>query len=144
MDEFSQSVMVALLPTTDYWCRIELPHVTLVYAGEIPDLKPTARNELAKETVAIALDSKPMTVPIISTEIFGEEDLVDVLRLELTPELKAMRNRLESWNASQYKDFKPHATIGPVGGRLDNLPARLTFDRILFSWGDHQMVCELF
>lgn len=144
MDEFSQSVMVALLPTTDYWCRIELPHVTLVYAGEIPDLKSTARNELAKETVAIALDSKPMTVPVISTEIFGDEDLVDVLRLELTPELKAMRNRLESWNASQYKDFKPHATIGPVGGRLDNLPTRLTFDRILFAWGDHQMVCELF
>lgn len=144
MDEFSQSVMVALLPTTDYWCRIELPHMTLVYAGEIPDLKPTVRNDLAKEMVSIALEFQPMTIPVIDVEIFGDEDLVDVLRLELTPELKAIRSRLVHWNASQYKDFKPHATIGPVGGRLDNLPARLTFDRILLSWGDHQMVCELF
>jgi hypothetical protein len=41
MSEFDSSVMVALLPTTTYWCHQELPHVTLIYAGQIPDLKPT-------------------------------------------------------------------------------------------------------
>lgn len=71
MDEFSDSVRVALLPTTDYWCHIDLPHVTLVYAGEIPNLRPSVRNELAKATLDIAMDFGPFTVNVIDTEIFG-------------------------------------------------------------------------
>ena len=43
--------------------------MTLVYAGEIPDLKPTVRNELAKEMVSIALEFQPMTIPVIDVEI---------------------------------------------------------------------------
>ncbi len=48
MNDFQDSVMVALLPTTSEWCHIELPHMTLVYAGEKKNLKATAFNDLAK------------------------------------------------------------------------------------------------
>lgn len=147
MSEHSQSVMVALLPTTDYWCKIELPHVTLVYAGEIPDLPLMVRNELAKESMSIALEYGPFSTNVLGTDVFGTTDLVDVMRLNLTPELRMMRKRLEPWNRSEHTDYKPHATIGPIGS-LDlieeKLPIRLTFDRVLFSWGDSSMVFDLF
>lgn len=49
MDGYNNSVMIALLPTTSDWCSLELPHMTLVYAGEIKDLPTYAFNELAKD-----------------------------------------------------------------------------------------------
>ena len=144
MSDYSSSVMVALLPTTDYWCRIELPHVTLVYAGEIPDLSDSIRNELAKETISIAIDFQPFTVDVLTTEVFGEEEKFNVLILETTTELKKMRERLAYWNKSEHKTFRPHATIGPVDSPIETPPARLTFDRILFRWGTNNLICDLF
>lgn len=136
--------MVALLPTTTYWCHIELPHVTLIYAGEIPDLKLTVRNDLAKQTISIAQDFGPFSVNVTGTDVFGTNDLVDVMKLELNPELRAMRSKLEEWNGSEHIDYRPHATIGPVGSPLENLPIRLTFDRICFKWGDATLISDLF
>lgn len=144
MSEFDSSVMVALLPTTTYWCHIELPHVTLIYAGEIPDLKLTVRNDLAKQTISIAQDFGPFSVNVTGTDVFGTNDLVDVMKLELNPELRAMRSKLEEWNGSEHIDYRPHATIGPVGSPLENLPIRLTFDRICFKWGDATLISDLF
>ena len=144
MSEFDSSVMVALLPTTTYWCHIDLPHVTLVYAGEIPDIPASTRNELAKETLSISLDFEPFSANVTGISVFGDEDLVEVITLELTPELKAMRERLKPWNRSQYTDYKPHATIGPVGTYVNQAPARLMFDRILFRWGTVELVSDLF
>lgn len=144
MGEFDSSVMVALLPTTTYWCHQELPHVTLLYAGHIPDLKPTVRNELAKQTISIAQEFGPFTVDVLGTDVFGTTELVDVMKLELTPELRAMRSQLEQWNGSEHTDYKPHATIGPVGSPIENLPSRLTFDRICFKWGDATLISDLF
>lgn len=144
MGEYNDSVMVALLPTTTYWCHQELPHVTLIYAGEIPDLKPGIRNDLAKQTISIAQDFGPFSVNVTGTDVFGTTDLVDVMKLELTPELRAMRSQLEQWNGSEHTDYKPHATIGPVGSPIENLPSRLTFDRIVFKWGDATLISDLF
>lgn len=144
MSEYEDSVMVALLPTTDHWCRIELPHVTLVYAGKISDLSDSIRNELAKETIAIAMDFKPFTVEVLKTDVFGEEEKVQVLILETTTEFKKMRERLVYWNKSKHKTFKPHATIGPVDAPTERPPARLTFDRVLFRWGTNNLICDLF
>lgn len=144
MGEYNDSVMVALLPTTTYWCHQELPHVTLIYAGEIPDLKPGIRNDLAKQTISIAQDFGPFSVNVTDTDVFGTNDLVDVMKLELTPELRAMRSQLEQWNGSEHTDYKPHATIGPVGSPIENLPSRLTFDRIVFKWGDATLISDLF
>ncbi len=141
MDDNNDSVMIALLPTTSEWCRIELPHLTLVYAGLKKDLKPTAFNELAKDAASIAMLSDPITLKVLGFEIFGgwkeNEDKVDVLRLQPSPELSAMRRTVERWNASEHL-FKPHATIGPTGSYVE-MPSHLIFNRIMVGWGDENI-----
>ncbi len=137
MDDFSDSVMIALLPTTSDWCHIELPHLTLVYVGEKEDLKPTVFNELAKDASMLAMMAKSITLKVVGTDVFGEEDKVDVLRLQPSPELLAMRRAVERWNASEYP-FKPHATIGPAGTFIET-PTYLAFNRIMVGWGKENL-----
>jgi 2'-5' RNA ligase len=143
MGEFDESVMVALLPTTSEWCRIELPHLTLVYAGQISDLPPSTHNELAKAAVLLSKVSPVITLDVLGSDIFGEEDLVDVLILRPTEWLIAMRSAVEYWNASEHKEFKPHVTVGPMGSLPDYIPNTITFNRILVSWGTDQMTYPL-
>lgn len=137
MDDFKESVMVALLPVTTDWCKIELPHLTLVYAGEIKDLDPEDYNKLGKDASSLAMMTRPITLSVTGVEVFGEEDKVDVLRFRPTPELEAMRHVMESWNASEFP-FRPHATMGPVGTRMliPFIPESVTFDRIAVHWGE--------
>ena len=143
MNDFSTSVMVALLPTTSDWCQIELPHLTLVYAGTIEELRSMDRNVLAKTAVSLAMTSKPITLFVKRLEVFGEEDPVDVLTLVPTPELIAMRMILDSWNRSEYKDYKPHVTIGPAGSFDGDIPDTITFDRISVCWGSEHLTYSL-
>lgn len=133
-----QSVMIALLPTQGDWCKIKLPHMTLVYAGEIEeDLQLTDFNVLAKDACSIAQMSNPFSVKVTGVETFGADDQqVDVLTLEYTTLLRAMRHFVEDWNRSEFTDFKPHCTIGPAGTFLEFPPMYLTFDRIAVGWGD--------
>jgi 2'-5' RNA ligase len=141
MDDFKNSVMVALLPVGSSWCRIELPHMTLVYAGEIDDLDPTDFNRLAKDAASIALMNRPITLSVTDVDVFGEEDKVDVLRFQLSSELEAMRHVVDSWNKSEFP-FKPHATIGPVGTRMlvqQYIPKAVTFDRVYVGWGEQSL-----
>lgn len=141
MDDFKDSVMVALLPATSSWCRIELPHLTLVYAGETKDLEAGAFNELAKDATSLAMLTRPITLAVTGVEVFGEEDKVDVLRFASTSELDAMRHAVERWNKSEFP-FRPHATIGPVGTSFvvqQQLPEYVTFDRILVGWGEERL-----
>lgn len=114
MDDFSNSVMVALLPTSREWCKVDLPHLTLVFAGEISDHSPTDFNAMAKDACTIASIAKPTRVRVLGPEVFGDQEKVDVLRLELTTELLAMRTIVDHWDVSEYP-FRPHVTVGPVG-----------------------------
>jgi 2'-5' RNA ligase len=138
MDDFSDSVMIALLPITTDWCRIECPHLTLVYAGEVKDLKPTAFNELAKDAASLAMLSTPIMLKVTGVEVFGDEDKVNVLRLLPSSELWAMRRVVEHWNKSEYP-FRPHATIGPANQFEANVPGYLAFDRIMVGWGEDKL-----
>lgn len=133
-----ESVMIALLPTTTEWCKIDLPHMTLVYAGLMKDLKPTKFNEIAKDAAMLAMLVNPITLPIVSREVFGDEDKVDVFRLQESSELLAMRRAVESWNVSAHS-FKPHVTIGPVGTFTEYPPSHLSFDRIMVGWGSERL-----
>lgn len=135
MPDFQKSVMVALMPTTTEWSHIKLPHLTLVYAGEMPDLKPTVFNELAKEASSIAMENAPMTLQVKGLGIFGSTDKVDVLRLKATLALQSMRRALEPWNASEHA-FNPHVTIGPAGQFKTTIPKSITFNQIIVGWGD--------
>jgi 2'-5' RNA ligase len=139
MDDFKDSVMVALLPVGSSWCKIELPHLTLVYAGEIKDLKPGDFNKIAKDAASIAVMNRPITLTVTGLDSFGysEDQKVDVLRFQSTTELDAMRHVVESWNKSEFP-FRPHATMGPVGTRMlvqQHIPEYVTFDRVLVGWG---------
>ena len=142
MPDFTNSVMVALLPTTTEWSKTALPHLTLVYAGEKSELKPTDFNELCKDAASIAMVNHPIQLMVDAPDIFGEQpERVDVLKLKPTHELMRMRQRLIHWNASTWP-FTPHVTIGPVGSLEllgENIPPAIAFDRLLVSWGIEQI-----
>lgn len=134
-DGASEGVMIALLPTNSEWCHIELPHMTLVYAGKKKDLGPVDFSELAKDAAMLASISSPIGLRVLQREVFGEDDeKVDVFRLQPTPELWAMRRAVEDWNKSEFP-FNPHVTIGPVGSFVEFPPRYLSFDRVAVGWG---------
>jgi 2'-5' RNA ligase len=137
----SDSAMIALLPVTNDWCRQELAHLTLVYAGLVKDLKPTDFNELGKDASALSMLASPLMLRVTGVQVFGpDDDKVDVLTLQPSSELWAMRRAVEDWNQSQF-EFSPHCTIGPSLGSPpisynQNIPSYLAFDRIMVAWGD--------
>lgn len=141
-DKFDQSVMIALLPITSNWCKIELPHMTLVYAGKINDLEEGAFNEMAKDAASLAAMNRPLALEVFRKEQFGNwtedpSDVVDVYRLRAKPELLGMRNTVKRWDRSEH-DFNPHVTIGPAGTVADFEPSVIAFDRIGVFWGRDQ------
>ncbi len=143
MQSVSNSVMVALLPTTTDWCNIELPHMTLVYAGELDSLDSKAFNELATKVISIGLSFNPVNLDVLGVETFGKKDeKVDVLRLTSSSDLLTMRKIVDEWNASEFP-FNPHATIGPIGTLKESPPSKLTFDRVGLFWGEDSTVLKL-
>ena len=134
--------MIAFLPTTSAWCNIDLPHMTLVYAGAIDKLKPSDYNELAKAASSISLLTNPFSAEVSKVDVFGDTDQVYVLKFRLTPELQAIRNYVEQWNKSEYS-FNPHATIGPATEPLGVTPDFVFFDRVMVAWGDDRMTFKL-
>jgi 2'-5' RNA ligase len=142
-EDFKESVMIALLPIHTDWCQLKLPHLTLVYAGDKENLKPTDFNAMAKDAASLAMISRPLTLEVLNKEEFGNwstngDDRVDVFRLRPTSELMAMRNFVEKWNASEFP-FNPHVTIGPVGTFVEVQPRLIAFDRIMVGWGEEYL-----
>lgn len=142
MDEFKESVMVALYPTSKEWTTLDLPHLTLVYAGEIPDIPYGIRKDLEKVSLQIAQSFGVQRLRVESTPVFGKKDKVDVLRFRASEDLLLMRELLERWNKSEYKTYQPHATVGPKGS-LGEFPEVVVFDRVALVWGDDETVYEL-
>jgi 2'-5' RNA ligase len=142
MDDFSDSIMIALLPIVSDWCRQDLPHMTLVFAGETKNQKPGAFNEIAKDASMLAMLSNPFTVRTAGVEVFGDQDKVDVIRLRPTPQLYAMRKVVEHWNASEFP-FNPHLTIGPTGQPIREIPGMIAFDKVFVGWGSDQLVFSM-
>lgn len=141
MEDHTQSVMVALRPVDSEGYGVSLPHLTLVYAGEKPELKPTDFNELAKTTASISMDTPVVQLFTDGLDVYGEEpNKVEVIKLRISPTLMKMRKRVASWNKSSWP-YNPHVTIGPIGTfRLGmEIPQAMWFDRIMFSWGEEQL-----
>lgn len=142
----SNGVMIGLLPITNDWCKIEVPHMTLVYAGKTDDLPATAFNDVAKDASSLALICNPLYLRVTGVATFGkgndDDPLVDVFTLLPSPELWAMRRAVEKWNASEFP-FKPHVTIGPTGGYIENRPMSLAFDRVCVGWGDEYLTFNM-
>lgn len=158
----TDTALIAYLPEDGSWCKQDFPHMTLVHCGDISALKPTDLNTIGKDAISAARITGPFSLPVTSVEEWGEDELVDVLVLYPTPQLMLARKIVERWE-SKFKDFKPHATIGPAGSAFSDsipyydqgsdvsesryrmmkrstLPDRLYFNRIAVCWGDKKMV----
>lgn len=135
--------MIAYLPTEGGWCKQPLPHMTLVYAGTLAEHDYSDFNQLAKDAISVSRLTPPFSLDVTGVEVFGEEDKVEVLTLSTTPELIRARELVEYWNASEYRDFKPHATVGPLGSARGVLPTKLYFDRIMVAFGNENMTFRL-
>lgn len=139
----NQSVFVAWLPIETEWCKQDLPHSTIVYAGSMYDLPPSDKNAMMKAAMAIAATLTTFLVKVRGTATFGSEgERVTVLTLEDHHRLFKIRDVFESWNKSEHP-YNPHATVGPVGSEIDEFPMYLTFDRILVGWGEEQHIYQL-
>jgi hypothetical protein len=155
----SNDAMIAFLPVDGSWCKQAFPHMTLVWGDSIDNLQPTDFNALAKDALSAGRITGTFNLTVTGVEELGEGiDAVDALILYPTPQLLLARNLVEHWTKSEFKDFKPHATIGPVGSAaaiVDNppiysseyrrqaLPTRLYFNRIAACWGDKKMVFNI-
>lgn len=140
----NNSIMIAYLPTNTDWCKQDLPHMTLVYCGTTDQMKPGDQNALMKDALSAGAITSAFASIVTGLDTFGEGgDKVDVLTLYPSPELLRARQLVERWNASQFKDFAPHATIGPEGSFSGTFPTVLYFDRIMVGWGDQQTIFPL-
>lgn len=137
-------IMIALLPITSDWCQIDLPHMTLVYAGTIDKHNPGDFNEIAKDAASLAMLSDTIYLKTTGLDIFGDDtEKVNVIKLQPTPELWAMRRFVEKWNQSEHP-FNPHCTIGPLGCPLPAYtPPALAFDRVMVGWGTDQLTFRM-
>jgi hypothetical protein len=140
--------------------------MTLAYAGPIADLKESDLNAMTKDAISAARVTGTFSLNVTSVDRLGEgEDEVDVLMLHATPQLLVARNIVSKWDRSGFPDYKPHATIGPVGSAFadkvgyiddsnydspygevnryrlgDAFPDKLYFNRIVVTWGDKKIV----
>lgn len=157
--------MIAFLPSDTSWCKQEFPHMTLVYAGKIADRAASDFNTMAKDAITCARLMGSFRLDVHGVEVFGPkdsgpEDQVDVLTFLPTSKLLAARKVVEYWNASEFKNFIPHATIGPVGSAANNpmtdpygtskmvpgnpaYPTSLYFHQIAACWGDQKLIFNL-
>lgn len=150
--------MIAFLPIDGSWCKQDFPHMTLVYAGEITDRSEEEFNQMAKDAISAGRITGCFNLPVTGVEEWGQDEKVDVLTLHSTPQLILARRMVERWNASEFTDFKPHATIGPAGSAAaivqpspmysqgymrQALPTKLYFNRIAACWGDKRLIFNI-
>lgn len=152
----SDAAMIAYIPVDGSWCKQDFPHMTLVYAGLITDLNESDFNAMAKDAISAARITGTFNLNVTGIEQLGEGiDRVDALMLYPTPHLLLARNLVQKWNKSEFTNFLPHATIGPVGSAntiadpapqfsqsyiRQSLPTRLFFNRIAACWGDKKII----
>ena len=145
MSEYSESVTM-MFPAS--W-PVDKPdaHCTIIYLGEKGEL-PVGKDILDAVVARLGF-SDPGPVPVTGLELFGPES--NVLVATLDPErLQPIRDSFERtlakvgvYNASQYKDYKPHVTIQEdYEGSLDDARKSLFVPKTigLFApelwWGD--------
>lgn len=159
----ADEAIIAFLPEEGSWCKEDFPHMTLVYGGPIADLQDTDLSALAKDGLSAARITGPFGLDVTGVEEWGTDEKIDVLTLYPTPQLLLARNMVKHWEKSEFKDFKPHATIGPAGSafasdvpyydyskevsesryqqmKRSTLPDRLYFNRIAICWGDKRLI----
>lgn len=154
----SDDLMIAYLPVDGSWCKQDFPHMTLAWGGPIGDRGEDQFNAMAKDAISAARITGTFNLNVTGVEEWGETERVDVLTLYPTPQLLLARKIVESWDATDFSEFKPHATIGPAGSaaaivenpplygegyRRQALPTRLYFNKIAACWGDKRLIFNI-
>lgn len=157
------TAMIAFLPSNAPWCKQDLPHMTLVFAGEIEGRDKSEFNAMGKDAISAARVTRTFSLTVTEVKELGDEgEEVDALIFYPTPQLLVARQMVQGWNKSEHTDFLPHATIGPAGSALaddipqnayvdenyaakrkNTLPASVYFDRLAVCWGDDKMIFSL-
>lgn len=98
--------------------KIDDPHCTIVFLGEADKLRVGPQYILTE--LRDYLDP-PANISVTGTEIFGQDEKVwvalldtEVLKPLQAEILSIIETKLGLENASDFKDFKPHVTLGPV------------------------------
>lgn len=152
----------AFLPTNAEWCTHDFPHMTLVYAGAAEDMDSNSWNSFAKDSISAARVMRgPFSLPVTGVEELGDTEKVDALIMHPSPQLLVARHLMEKWNKSEFKDFLPHATIGPAGSafteaisyhdgaedtvryKRQTLPHQVHFNRMAICLGPKRLVFDL-
>lgn len=139
----SDQAMICFLPANAPWVQQPLPHMTLVFCGNINDLQPTDFNTLGKDAISVGQMMSAFTLQVVQLDQFDEGiDAVDVLTLYPSPSLLVARRFVEKWNKSEHP-FTPHVTIGPAGSAKGELPTSVFFDRVAVAWGGKLLTFQL-
>lgn len=145
--QFSSGIMVCLYPVAGSadWSKEEPPHLTLVYSGTVDDDAPPPQEALLIVARTIADTYGVQTIPVDCMGKLGEKGEANVVHMECSPDLAAMRAALVGYSRSQYVVFKPHVTIDNDGdeGGMDDAPETITFDRIAVHYGEDVTVYPL-
>ena len=142
MDE--QHGMIALIPESFYLTNIEFPHCTLVYLGRVEKQTHKRYLELLGITSGLATITRSFTAKAIGYDTFGPtEDRVKVLKLERNPELHALRSFVERFNKSEFKEFRPHITLGSWDTEVYEHPNAVRFNRLALCWGESRTFFRL-
>jgi len=136
MNTNKTKVIVSLIPDDTSWCLQDSPHMTLVYVGEIEEVKNYELGNLFKEVSELAKVTRPVLAKVDGHDIFGEEEKVDVLVISKEKPIMDLRKSLSHWDKSIFPTFEPHATIGPVGSFTGKIPMYLLFGKIEIMMGD--------
>lgn len=146
MDQNETSIIVALLPQDDSWCKVEPAHLTVVYVGETVDLHVNRFNEIAKDVCSIALLTNPIMAKVMGHDVMGDDPRMDVFLISSTPELLSIRRILQEWHKGDFREFIPHVSIGPEGSYSPDwnsqslpMPMYMLFDRISLFWGKERL-----
>lgn len=143
MSEYSSSAGLMWPATFPGSEKIDGAHVTVVYLGEVSDIRATPN------LLLLALDGLHETVgdvSVVGTEVFGggEHDKVWVALLDdkgIGPWREDIKSQLEACgikDASSFPDYKPHVTLGPYteGSKAPKVPETVHLGRLEVWWGD--------
>jgi len=141
--------MIAFLPSDGSWCRQDFPHMTLVFGGMIDEQPIGDFNALIKDAISAGRITGAFSLPVVGIQQLGQGTLdnpiVDALVFHPTPQLLVARSFVEKWNKSEFKNFLPHASIGPTNPTAMNneIPSTLYFNKVAACWGDQRAIFSI-
>jgi len=145
----SRGVMVCLYPKVGscLWASSP-PHLTLAFCGLVgeTDVEEWSLTQAARQANLYG----PVSTLTRGVESFGpSERPTQVVTLEVTERLQAMRDIVVPFHRSQFMEFRPHITVNTnidlaqTTFGEDRYDHEVTFDRVAVHYGDRRAVWQL-